>query len=142
MLLRIFFAVARDPTQVNRQGPDVGTSSRFAIFYSSPEQQKLASASMVQLNAAHVFSKPIATELTPLRGFYKAEAYHQDYAPNNPDYPYIMVCDRPKIEALKKQFPISSLTISASSPVCSLLASGTRRKRAKVSAIFNRQQAT
>jgi peptide-methionine (S)-S-oxide reductase len=104
-LLRIFFSVAHDPTQLNRQGPDVGTSYRSAIFYTSPEQQKIAAAYIAQLDAAHVFGRPIVTEVTPLRGFYDAEAYHQYYADNNPDNPYIMVCDRPKIEALKKQFP-------------------------------------
>jgi peptide-methionine (S)-S-oxide reductase len=104
-LLRIFFSVAHDPTQVNRQGPDVGTSYRSAIFYQSPEQQRIAKAYIAQLDASHVFAKPIATELTPLKGFYEAEAYHQDYALKNPDNPYIEVCDRPKIEALKKEFP-------------------------------------
>jgi peptide-methionine (S)-S-oxide reductase len=104
-LLRIFFSVAHDPTQINRQGPDVGTSYRSAIFFNTPEQQKIAAAYIAQLNAAHVFAKPIATELTPLKGFYNAEDYHQDYALNNPDNPYILVCDRPKIDALKKQFP-------------------------------------
>jgi peptide-methionine (S)-S-oxide reductase len=90
---------------VNRQGPDVGTSYRSAIFYQSPEQQRIAKAYIAQLDASHVFAKPIATELTPLKGFYEAEAYHQDYALKNPDNPYIEVCDRPKIEALKKEFP-------------------------------------
>jgi peptide-methionine (S)-S-oxide reductase len=104
-LLRIFFSVAHDPTQLNRQGPDVGTSYRSAIFFSSPEQQKIAAAYIAQLDAAHVFPKKIVTELTPLKGFYNAEDYHQDYANLHPDNPYIMVCDRPKIEALRKQFP-------------------------------------
>jgi peptide-methionine (S)-S-oxide reductase len=104
-LLRIFFSVAHDPTELNRQGPDVGTSYRSAIFYVNEEQKKIASAYIEQLNQAKVFPKPIVTDLTPLRGFYRAEDYHQDYALNHPDNPYILVCDRPKIEALKQQFP-------------------------------------
>lgn len=104
-LLRIFFSVAHDPTQLNRQGPDVGTSYRSAIFYMSDDQKRVAQAYIAQLDAAHVFGKPIVTEVTPLQGFYRAEDYHQDYALHNPDNPYILVCDRPKIEALKQQFP-------------------------------------
>jgi peptide-methionine (S)-S-oxide reductase len=103
-LLQIFFAV-HDPTQLNRQGPDVGTSYRSAIFYTSDEQRKIGTAYIAQLDAAKVFPKPIVTEVTPLKGFYDAESYHQDYALNNPDNPYIMVCDLPKIETLKKEFP-------------------------------------
>lgn len=104
-LLRIYFSVAHDPTQLNRQGPDVGTSYRSAIFYTNDEQQRLAKAYIAQLDAQKVFPKPIVTEVTPLKAFYRAEDYHQDYAYNNPDNPYIQVCDRPKIEALKEQFP-------------------------------------
>jgi peptide-methionine (S)-S-oxide reductase len=104
-LLRIFFSVAHDPTQLNRQGPDVGTSYRSAIFYSNEEQRKISLEYIAQLDATHVFPKPIVTEVTPLKGFYDAESYHQDYALHNPDNPYILVCDRPKIEALKAQFP-------------------------------------
>ncbi len=104
-LLRIFFAVAHDPTQLNRQGPDVGTSYRSVIFYMNDEQRKLSEAYIAQLNAAHVFHGPIVTQVTPLKGFYDAESYHQDYAYYHPDNPYIMVCDHPKIEALKKEFP-------------------------------------
>ncbi len=104
-LLRIFFSVAHDPTQLNRQGPDVGTSYRSVIFYVSDEQKRIAKAYIAQLDAAKVFPKPIVTEVTPLQGFYRAEDYHQDYALHNPDNPYILVCDRPKIEALKQQFP-------------------------------------
>jgi peptide-methionine (S)-S-oxide reductase len=104
-LLRIFFSVAHDPTQLNRQGPDVGSSYRSVIFYTSDEQQKLAKAYIEQLDAAKVFPKPIVTQVVPLKGFYDAESYHQDYALHNPTNPYIMVCDRPKIEALKQQFP-------------------------------------
>jgi peptide-methionine (S)-S-oxide reductase len=104
-LLRVFFSVAHDPTQLNRQGPDVGTSYRSAIFYSNDDQRRIAQAYIAQLDAAHVFPKPIVTQVVPLKGFYDAESYHQDYALHNPDNPYIQVCDRPKIEALKQQFP-------------------------------------
>jgi peptide-methionine (S)-S-oxide reductase len=104
-LLQVFFSVAHDPTQLNRQGPDVGTSYRSAIFYTDAEQQKISLAYIAQLDAAHVFSQPIVTQVVPLNGFYDAESYHQDYALYNPDNPYIQVCDRPKIEALKKRFP-------------------------------------
>jgi len=104
-LLRIFFAVAHDPTELNRQGNDVGSSYRSVIFYANDEQKRLAEAYIAQLDAAHVFPKPIVTEVVPLKAFYPAEAYHQDYALKNPDNPYIYICDRPKIAALKAQFP-------------------------------------
>lgn len=104
-LLRIFFSVAHDPTQLNRQGPDVGTSYRSAIFYSTPEQKRIAEAYIAQLDAAKVFSGRIVTQVVPLKGFYRAEDYHQDYALHHPNDPYITVCDRPKIAALKQQFP-------------------------------------
>lgn len=104
-LLRIFFSVAHDPTQLNRQGPDVGTSYRSTIFYSTPEQEHIAKAYIAQLDAAHAFPAKIVTEVTPLKAFYRGEDYHQDYALHNPNNPYILVCDRPKIEALKKEYP-------------------------------------
>jgi peptide-methionine (S)-S-oxide reductase len=104
-LLRIFFSVAHDPTELNRQGPDVGTSYRSAIFYANDEQKRLATAYIQQLEAAHVFPSRIVTQVVPLKGFYRAEDYHQDYALNNPGNPYILICDRPKIAALKEQFP-------------------------------------
>lgn len=104
-LLRIFFSVAHDPTQLNRQGPDQGTSYRSAIFYANEEQHRLATDYIQQLNQAKVFPRPIVTQIVPLKGFYKAEEYHQDYALNNPANPYILICDRPKIEALQQQFP-------------------------------------
>jgi peptide-methionine (S)-S-oxide reductase len=104
-LLRVFFSVAHDPTQLNRQGPDVGSSYRSAIFYTSEEQRRISVAYIAQLDAARVFPKPIVTQVVPLKGFYDAESYHQHYTDNNPDNPYILVCDRPKIEALKQQFP-------------------------------------
>ena len=104
-LLRIFFSVAHDPTQVDRQGPDVGTSYRSAIFFKTPAQQRLATAYIQQLNAAHLFSKPIATQIAPLKGFYRGEEYHQDYALHNPDSSYIQICDVPKIAALRATYP-------------------------------------
>ena len=104
-LLRIFFSVVHDPTQLNRQGPDVGTSYRSAIFYTSDEQKRVATAYIQQLDAAKVFPSRIVTEVTPLKGFYRAEDYHQDYALHNPDNPYIQVCDLPKMKLLKEQFP-------------------------------------
>jgi peptide-methionine (S)-S-oxide reductase len=104
-LLQIFFSVVHDPTQLNRQGPDVGTSYRSAIFYTNDEQRRISSAYIAQLDAAKAFPKPIVTQVVPLKEFYSAEEYHQHYADLNPDNPYIMVCDRPKVEALKQQFP-------------------------------------
>lgn len=104
-LLRIFFSVAHDPTQLNRQGPDVGTSYRSAIFYSTEDQKRIALAYIAQLDAAKVFPSKIVTDVTPLKAFYRAEDYHQDYAIKNPGNPYIQICDLPKIAALKEQFP-------------------------------------
>jgi len=104
-LLRIYFSVVHDPTQLNRQGPDEGPSYRSAIFFANAEQQRVAKAYIAQLDAGKVFPAKIVTEVTPLKAFYEAEAYHQDYAFHNPDNPYIQVCDRPKIDALKAQFP-------------------------------------
>ena len=105
-LLRIFFSVAHDPTQLNRQGPDVGTSYRSAIFTESEAQREVAEAYIAQLDAAHAFAGgKIVTVVGPLQGFYKAEEYHQDYATKNPLNPYIQICDVPKTKALKAQFP-------------------------------------
>jgi peptide-methionine (S)-S-oxide reductase len=104
-LLRVFFSVVHDPTQLNRQGADIGTSYRSAIFYTTPEQQQVAAAYIAQLDAAHVFPKPIVTQLVPLQAFYPGEEYHQDYAMKNPHNPYIQVCDIPKIASLGQQFP-------------------------------------
>ena len=104
-LLRIFFSVAHDPTQLNRQGPDVGPSYRSAIFYVNDEQKRIARAYITELDAAKVFPANIVTEVTPLKAFYRAEDYHQDFALKNPDHPYIQICDLPKIAALKQQFP-------------------------------------
>ena len=104
-LLRIFFSVVHDPTQLNRQGADIGTSYRSAIFYTNEQQHKAAEAYVKQLDAAHVFDKAIVTQIVPLEAFYRGEEYHQDYAIKNPHNPYIQVCDIPKIGALQQQFP-------------------------------------
>jgi peptide-methionine (S)-S-oxide reductase len=103
-LLQIFFSVAHDPTQLNRQGPDSGTQYRSAIFTTSDEQKKVADAYIAQLNAAKVYSKPIVTRVGPLQGFFPAEAYHQDYLTLHPNQPYIAYNDIPKVENLKKLF--------------------------------------
>lgn len=104
-LLRIFFSVVHDPTQLNRQGADVGTSYRSAIFYTSEPQREIAQAYVQQLDAAHIFPKAIVTQIVPLVAFYRGEEYHQDYAIKNPHNPYIQVCDLPKIASLEQQFP-------------------------------------
>ena len=104
-LLKIFFSVAHDPTSLNRQGADVGTQYRSAIFYANDEQKKVAEAYIQQLNDAHVFKKPIVTEVTPLNKFYTAETYHQNYAVQNRQNPYIVNVSDPKVEKLKKLFP-------------------------------------
>jgi peptide-methionine (S)-S-oxide reductase len=103
-ILQIFFSVAHDPTQLNRQGPDSGTQYRSAIFTTSDEQKKVAEAYISQLNAAKVYRKPIVTKVGPLEGFYAAEAYHQDYLTLHPNQPYIAYNDIPKVENLKKLF--------------------------------------
>jgi peptide-methionine (S)-S-oxide reductase len=104
-LLHVFFSVAHDPTQLNRQGPDSGTQYRSAIFYTDDTQKKVAEAYIDQLNKAKAFPKAIVTKLDPLKGFYKAEDYHQDFLIHNPKYPYIVYNDLPKIENLKQIFP-------------------------------------
>ena len=104
-LLRIFFSVVHDPTQLNRQGADVGTQYRSGIFFTTKEQGEAADKYIKQLDAAHVFPKPIVTEVTSLKHFYRGEEYHQDYALKNPHNPYIQVCDIPKISSLGQQFP-------------------------------------
>jgi len=104
-LLRIFFSVAHDPTQLNRQGPDEGTQYRSSIFYSSDDQKRVADAYIVQLNNAHVFPRPIVTQVVPLPAFYPAEAYHQNYATLHPNQPYILFNDAPKVEHLRQEFP-------------------------------------
>jgi len=104
-LLKVFFSVAHDPTELNRQGPDVGTQYRSAIFFSNPEQQRVAKAYIAQLDAAKAFRKPIVTEVVPFKTFYEAEAYHQDYLVHHPNQPYIVFNDLPKLVALKKELP-------------------------------------
>lgn len=104
-LLKVYFSVATDPTLLNRQGPDVGTQYRSAIFYADEEQQRIATAYIAQLTAAHVYGDPIVTQVVPLKGFYMAEAYHQDYAERHPDDAYIVFNDAPKVVHLKQQFP-------------------------------------
>jgi peptide-methionine (S)-S-oxide reductase len=104
-LLHVFFSVAHDPTQLNRQGPDVGTQYRSTIFPNSAEQARVAKAYIDQLNRARVFAKPIATTLEPDRMFYPAEDYHQDFLTRNPSHPYIVLNDMPKIDDLQRMFP-------------------------------------
>ncbi|MEP7273139.1 MAG: peptide-methionine (S)-S-oxide reductase MsrA [Acidobacteriota bacterium] len=104
-LLKVFFAVAHDPTTLNRQGPDRGTQYRSAIFYSNEEQKRIATAYVAQLNQAKVFGGPIVTQIAALQAFHDAEGYHQDYLVNHPNEPYIVINDRPKVENLRKQFP-------------------------------------
>jgi peptide-methionine (S)-S-oxide reductase len=104
-LLRVFFSVAHDPTQLNRQGPDSGTQYRSVIFYNSDEQKRIAEAYIAQLDKAGVFARPVVTQVVPLKAFYPAEAYHQDYAANHPNNPYIVYNDAPKVAHLHQQFP-------------------------------------
>jgi peptide-methionine (S)-S-oxide reductase len=104
-LLRVFFSVALDPTEVNRQGPDEGTQYRSVIFYSNDEQKKIAEAYIAQLDQAKVFHRKIATQVTPLQAFYPAEGYHQNYATVHPNDPYIVYNDAPKVANLRKEFP-------------------------------------
>ncbi|WP_449420264.1 peptide-methionine (S)-S-oxide reductase MsrA [Phormidium nigroviride] len=104
-LLKIYFAVAHDPTELNRQGPDEGTQYRSAIFFTNDEQKQVASAYIQQLNQAQVFSNPIVTQLVPLTAFYAAEDYHQDFVARNPNYPYVVAHDLPKLSQLREQFP-------------------------------------
>jgi peptide-methionine (S)-S-oxide reductase len=104
-LLKVYFAVAHDPTELNRQGPDTGSQYRSAIFYSSAEQQRIAEAYIAQLNKAGVFKRPIVTQVVALKAFYEAEAYHQDYAQHHPNEPYIAINDLPKVAELRKELP-------------------------------------
>ncbi len=106
-LLQIFFSVALDPTQVDRQGPDHGTQYRSELFVDNPEQERTARAYVAQLEAAHAFSRPIATRIDPAAPFYPAEAYHQDYLVRHPDNPYIAFNDLPKVRSLEALFPES-----------------------------------
>ena len=112
-ILQVYFSVAHNPTELNRQGPDVGTQYRSAIFVASPEQRKVAEAYIAQLDQAHAYDKPIVTKVDDLKAFYAAEDYHQDYATLHPTQPYIAYYDRPKVENLKNLFP----ALSRSTPV-------------------------
>ncbi|NIL18289.1 peptide-methionine (S)-S-oxide reductase MsrA [Pseudomonas sp. AN3A02] len=104
-LLQIYFSVAHNPTELNRQGPDSGTQYRSAIFAQNAEQQKVAQAYIAQLDAAKAFDKPIVTQIETGKAFYPAESYHQDFLTENPSYPYIVINDLPKVAQLKKLFP-------------------------------------
>lgn len=104
-LLQVFFSVAHNPTELNRQGPDSGSQYRSAIFYTSAEQQKTAQIYIQQLTAAHTFSGPIVTQVVPMQQFFPAEAHHQNYLALHPDQPYIVYNDMPKLTALHRQFP-------------------------------------
>ena len=104
-ILQIAFSVVHDPTQLNRQGPDVGSQYRSSVFYGDDGQKRIAEAYIAQLNQAHAFARPIVTRVDPLKGFYPAEDYHQDYLIHNPTVPYIAYFDIPKIENLKRTFP-------------------------------------
>ena len=104
-VLQIFFSVAHNPTELNRQGPDVGTQYRSAIFYQDDAQRRVAESYIAQLDQTGVFRRPIVTKLDPLAAFYPAEDYHQDYATRHPNQPYIVFNDRPKVENLKRLFP-------------------------------------
>jgi len=104
-LLKVFFSVAHDPTQLNRQGPDTGSQYRSAIFYGDADQSRIAQAYITQLDQAKAFSKSIVTQVVPLKAFYPAEKYHQNYATLHPDQPYIAINDAPKVVHLREQFP-------------------------------------
>jgi len=104
-LLRVFFSVAHDPTELNRQGPDGGTQYRSVIFYANEDQRRIALAYIDQLNKAKVFGAPIVTQVVPLKEFYPAETYHQNFLERHPHDPYIMMFDQPKLRALQKEFP-------------------------------------
>jgi peptide-methionine (S)-S-oxide reductase len=104
-LLRVYFSVATDPTELNRQGPDVGTQYRGLIFYTDPQQQRIAQAYIAQLASEKVYAAPIVTQVVPFRAFYPAEDYHQDYARFNPDAPYIAINDAPKVTRFARLLP-------------------------------------
>jgi peptide-methionine (S)-S-oxide reductase len=104
-LLKVFFSVAHDPTELNRQGPDVGSQYRSAIFYMNPEQERVARAYIAQLDGAKAYPRPIVTQVVPFKAFYDAEGYHQDYAAKHPDNAYIVINDAPKVANLRKELP-------------------------------------
>ena len=121
-LLKVFFTVAHDPTELDRQGPDEGTQYRSAVWYTSDAQRLAAEAFVRQLTADKVFSRPIVTQISPLKGFYVAEGYHQDYFVHNPDAAYIVINDKPKVERLKSALP------ALYSPAPVLYAAAARRR--------------
>ena len=104
-LLKVFFSIAHDPTQLNRQGPDAGTQYRSAIFYASEDQKRIAEAYVKQLDSAKVFRQPIVTQIVPLEAFYAAEDYHQGYMDLHPENMYVVINDYPKVENLRKYYP-------------------------------------
>jgi peptide-methionine (S)-S-oxide reductase len=104
-LLKVFFSVVQDPTQLNRQGPDTGTQYRSVIFYTNDEQKRVSEAYIAQLEQAKLFPAPIVTQVVPFKAFYRAEDYHQDYATLHPEDPYIARNDAPKVEQLREEFP-------------------------------------
>ena len=104
-LLKVYFSVAHDPTQLNRQGPDTGKQYRSAVFYSNAEQKRVAEAYVQQLDQAKVYPKAIVTKMEPLKAFYPAEGYHQNFVKHNPNYPYVVYNDLPKLKHLKEEFP-------------------------------------
>jgi len=118
-ILQIYFSVAHNPTELDRQGPDSGTQYRSAIFFANDDQKRIASAYIAELDKAHVFNQPIVTKLEPMSGFYPAEDYHQDFAVVHPSYPYIVFNDLPKVDNLKRLFPdayrATPVTVMASS---------------------------
>lgn len=103
-LLAVYFKVAHDPTELNRQGPDTGTQYRSEIFYTSPQQRDAARRYIAMLTSSHAYSQPIVTQLAPLTGFYPAEAYHQDFVAHNPFNPYVLINDKPKLRNLRAEF--------------------------------------
>jgi peptide-methionine (S)-S-oxide reductase len=104
-LLRVYFSVAHDPTELNRQGPDSGTQYRSAIFFTNDTQRQVAQDYIAQLTSAHTFQEPIVTQVVPLTDFYAAEEYHQNFIDHNPNYPYVVINDLPKLAQLRQQFP-------------------------------------
>ena len=104
-LLQVFFSVAHDPTELNRQGPDTGTQYRSAVFFANDEQKRVAESYIAQLQGVRAFPRPIVTQVTPLKAFYEAEVYHQGYLVRHPNQPYIVINDLPKIANLQRQFP-------------------------------------
>jgi peptide-methionine (S)-S-oxide reductase len=127
-LLRVFLSVAHDPTELNHQGPDEGTQYRSVIFYNSPEQKKIADAYLAQLEQAKVYRHPIVTQVIPLKAFYPAEGYHQNYARRHPSDPYISFNDAPKLDALKERLPeLYTKTWAAAEPPLANAAQAARK---------------